>query len=128
MLVRESRLASKEERAIYIYIYFKHKLPKKTPSNESVQVKPMVWWPCYGLTARKVEEAGTEYIRKVNHVVRTIVIALISQYPRRQPSLYDYASRPSTLTPRFRVRAADVVIGKWLSSEYQINKTYMIAA
>ena len=52
---------------------------------------------CYRLTARKVEGAETEYIRKVNHVLRTIVIALISQYPRRQPSLYDYAFRPSTL-------------------------------
>ena len=28
---------------------------------------------------------------------------------------------------RYRVRAADLVIGKRLSSEYQINKTYMIA-
>ena len=52
---------------------------------------------CYRLTTRKVEGAGTEYIRKVNHVLRTIVIALISQYPRRQPSLYYYASKPSTL-------------------------------
>ena len=52
---------------------------------------------CYGLTVRMVEEAGTEYIRTVNHILRTIVIALISQYPRCQPSLYDYASRPYTL-------------------------------
>ena len=29
---------------------------------------------------------------------------------------------------RYRVRAADLVISKQLSSEYQINKTYMIAA
>ena len=50
---------------------------------------------CYGLTARKVEGVGTQYIHKVNHVLRTIVIALTSQYPRREPSLYDYASRPS---------------------------------
>ena len=50
---------------------------------------------CYGLTVRKVEGVGTEYIRKVKHVLRTIIIAFISQYPRRQPSLYDYASRPS---------------------------------
>ena len=28
---------------------------------------------------------------------------------------------------RYRVRAADLVIGKRLSSKYQINKTYMIA-
>ena len=28
---------------------------------------------------------------------------------------------------RYRVRAADLFIGKWLSSGYQINKTYMIA-
>ena len=41
-----------------------------------------------GLMARKVEGGGTEYIRKVNHVLRTIVIALASQYLRRQPSLY----------------------------------------
>ena len=34
---------------------------------------------------------------KVDHVLRTIVIALTAQYPKRQPSLYDYASRPSTL-------------------------------
>ena len=27
---------------------------------------------------------------------------------------------------RYRVRATDLVIGKRLSSEYQINKTYMI--
>ena len=27
---------------------------------------------------------------------------------------------------RYRVRAVDLVIGKRLSSEYQINKTYMI--
>ena len=67
---------------------------------------------CYGLTVRKVEGAGTEYIRKVNHVRRTIVIAFTSQYPRRQPSLYDYASRPSTLrsyspTAGYRHRVRD---------------------
>ena len=33
---------------------------------------------CYGLTARKVEGAGTQYICKVNHVLRTIVIAYLS--------------------------------------------------
>ena len=30
---------------------------------------------CYGLTARNVEGVGTEYIGKVNHVLRAIVIA-----------------------------------------------------
>ena len=67
------------------------------PDGVDADVGPKAVLICYGLTARKVEEAGTEYIRKVNHVLRTITIALISQYPRRQPSLYDYASRPSTL-------------------------------
>ena len=63
----------------------------------SIREAEVAFMICYGLTERKVEGAGTEYIRKVNHVLRTIVIALISQYPRRQPSLYDSASRPWTL-------------------------------
>ena len=43
---------------------------------------------------RQRERKPSKYVRKVNHVRRTIVISMISQYPRCLPSLYDYASRP----------------------------------
>ena len=42
------------------------------------------------------------------------------------PLLLD--ATPPRQGSRYRVWAADLVIGEQLSSEYQINKTYMIAA